>query len=132
MNVNAKVTILFGGSDYGMKIEVHDADSSETFLELELTPDQVCTAFGRLSYTGAARCLLRNVDRVGKQLEHKEHIFEFNYSECEYYKRKEMAKIAAINTCPDGWKPDCGFHSRESFFNEDGIEYAKTTIRRWV
>ena len=74
---------------------------------------------------------VNNLGRVGMKREHK--TLEFRISkDIAYEDRKDMAYELALENCPEGWVPDKYFSSQGSFFNKDGVEMARTTIRRWV
>lgn len=56
----------------------------------------------------------------------------FELPEANYMNRKEVAIETIKTVCPDGWTPDLYFGSQNSFFRENGKEYARVTIRRWI
>ena len=68
--------------------------------------------------------------KLNKKLEHKRFVFKL--PPVDGWRDKETAKEIIQKVCPEGWKPDMGFNSQDSFFSKDGKEYARTTIRRWV
>ena len=129
MKINGKITILL--DEKGMRIEVRDADSGIKFLIVGLTPKQATQAMGRLANTECENCEVYNLDKVGKVLELKQHTFEL-VGDINYQSRDEVAYFFAKQTCPKGWEPDRYFRSQNSFFSENGRNYARCTIRRWV
>lgn len=125
--INAQITISAAYTD-SIAITVHDKDSGTNFLQMVMTREQFINAtMNRLGYTEVGSAFLENIDRVGKTLELDKLVVEVP----KYGDRKAAAKIA-YEKCPEGWVPDLYFQSQESFFNEGGKSYARTTIRRWV
>ncbi len=131
MKINASISIL--GDESGVRIEVEDTDASITFLNIFMEPKKfIQAALGRLSNT---HCLasVQGLDKVGKKMEHK--VIEFPMPFHNYQNRILIAQEEAEKECPEGWKPDLYFKSRDSFFLKDGKDgetWASCTIRRWV
>lgn len=131
----AKVTILF--SDYGMRIELLDDKANVRFAVIELNPDQVSQAFGRLANTPCKISIppKEAMDRLNLTMEHKELIFEIP-EDLRWYRNKEenRAKLLLLmeKATPEGWIASSYFGSQGSFFKKDDKHYARTTIRRWV
>ncbi len=131
MRINAKVTILCG--DNGVTIEVQDDDANTNFLKLTLSPEQWCTALGRLAFVSCEECEVAGLDHVGLVHESKSWTFSLPEDTDAYDKNREsMARHEADMKCPVGWKPDTCYKSRDSFFQKDGKFWARTRIRRWV
>jgi len=128
---NAKISILIGQNS--TTIELYDADSSTTFAEITLTPEQLSSALSRLSQT-PCECKLHGLDRIGKKMEHKP--FEFEVGELNWIGREEKAyQLCLVEMKNQGlteWKADSYFGSKTSFFEKEGKKFARATIRRWV
>lgn len=121
--MKASISMLFG--EDGLRIEVRDALSRAGFVDIFLTPEQVCMAFSRLSNT-PCKMEIRDLDKIGKKMEHKSFEFEI------LGEGKESAAIQAAKVCPEGWTPELYFGSQNSFFERDDKRFARCTIRRWV
>lgn len=128
MEINALLTIAV--NDDNVTIEVEDSDASIRFLKLEITPKDFCAALGRLYNSKVKKAKVCGLKYLGKKMEHKK--FEFEMPKHTWSNREKLAEITAIEKCPNEWEPDLYFNSQDSFFQKDGKEYAKTTIRRWV
>ena len=130
---NARITILV--SEGGAVIQIHDRDASVQMAEVRMTSAQFCAAIGRQGYV---ECEMEVCDlsRVGKAMEMKELVFGISVPEKDRYDREKMKKIAikaAKTECPEGWIPDTYYGSQNSFYiGSDGVQYARTLIRRWV
>jgi hypothetical protein len=128
MKLKGAITILV--SRDGISIEIEDRNANTTFLKVEMTPEEFTAAIGRQAYCD---CTLevRGLDRVGKK--HECNTFEFTYDD-KNGKRpsdKELGEIAQ-SQLSDGWIAESYFGSQNSFFVQDGIKYARCTIRRYV
>ena len=131
MKLDCSITILFNNS--GLEIEARDESSNITFLRIKMNPEQVCKAFSRLACTPCQSMKVFDLDKVGKEMEHK--TFEFPMpGNPPFYKQNQ--KIIAIETmnkiCPPGCVPDNHFNSQNSFFFKDETLWARTIIRRWI
>lgn len=135
MEIDAGITILFNND--GLKIEVHDRDSSICFLKICLTPKQTMWALSRLVDVDCkAEC--RNFDLVGKKMEWKTFKFPLPDGKHNY----ELSKREIINIChksmlsagleKEGWISSDYFGGQDSFFDVNGKSWARTTIRRWI
>jgi hypothetical protein len=122
---DGRITILV--SEEKTRIEIRDNDASVTFVRIELTPVQLSQALSRLAMT-ECDIDVHNLNAVGKKLEHKP--FEFKVGKHRY--NKLIVHGIAMEECPAGWEPDSGYSSKGSFFEKDGEQWARTTIRRWV
>ncbi len=104
---NSKISIYL--RDEGMKIELIDSDASTMFAEVSFNQEQTCQALGGLGYTHCDLKVL-GLDRVGKQMEHKEFTFKIaaNDDPTKYTVRvwdkniKKEAVKAAERKCPKG------------------------------
>jgi hypothetical protein len=127
--IDPRITMLF--SDGGLNIEVHDSTSGTPFLEIQLNQEQACRALSRCGWTECS-AEVRGLDRVGLYMEMAPFVFEFDDTNIDYKQKKEIAADFAESIAPEGWKPDRYFGSQGSFFQVDGVKYARTTLRRYV
>ena len=127
MQIRGKISILFETS--GLKIEVYDEAACIRFLEIKLDQEQTCEALARLAHTP---CVIeaRELQNVGKVRESRD--FTFQMPDDAVYRDKKVAQRLANELCPDGWRASTYFGSQNSFYTQDGKEYARTTIHRWV
>ena len=125
----AKISIFINQDE--TTIEVECGKSSTKFVEIKLTPEQLSSALSRSAYTPCKSVEVHGLDRVNKKHECKG--YEFKLPECSWDNHKEKAIETAQELLKDSkWEPDLYFGSRDSFFQKDGEEWARTTIRRWV
>jgi len=128
MKVNLSVTMLLG--EEGMRVELNDKDAGVPVARFQLTADQTCQLFGRLSNI-PVEADVYNLDKVGKQLEFK--TLKFDLPEHTLSNRKEVAIKEALRVCPEGWVPDEYFGSQDSFVHDGrGKTIASTLIRKWA
>ena len=128
MKIKAKVTVLF--SHDGMTIEVDDSDAVITFCKIELNQEQTCQVMSRLGNV-ECKCEVFGLDKVGKQRERE--MIEFPIGVVGYgIERKKLAALEAKKHCPVGWEPDGYFGSQNSFFEKEGVAWARCSIRRWA
>lgn len=132
MKINAQVTIHFESQEgyRGLFIEVYDADSHITFLEIGLNEQQAIQALSRLAFTECTKAEVHGLDRIGKTMEWKK--LEFPCGDLGWENKKEKAIEISKKYIPDGWISANHFSSNGSFFKRDGESWARTTIRRWV
>ncbi len=131
LSIDAQVTILCTGDKVEMWVE--DKDSHNQFLELEMSAEAFTAALGRLA-ARPAKAIVRGLDKIGTAQEIK--TWEFQVTDITYdsfyHERLGLAEAIAKQDCPEGWEPDMGFNSQNSFFRKGEEEWARTTIRRWV
>ena len=129
--IDANITIRSTYNDM-IWIEIQDKTSGIRFVRVELTREQFVNAtMNQLCNTDVIKTEVRDLDKVGKTMEQKK--LEFPLPDWAQICDKGVARNEAAARCPEGWEPDTGFGCQDSFFrNEDGVEYARTTIRRWV
>jgi hypothetical protein len=134
MKLEGRISILIGRE--GTRIEIKDEKSAVTFVEVNITPDQLSAA---LSRQALVECELevRGLDCIGKKHENKTFSFEIPDS-IDLSDRwtndsveKELQKYAQ-SLLSDGWMSDGYFRSQNSFFEKDGKKWARVKIRRWV
>ncbi len=131
MKINGKITFLFNHD--GATIELYDEEAGITFLKVELTSEQVATAFSRLAHTKCQNIEVFGLDKIGKKMEYKPLIFEVPEDLAYHPKERDKILIPLLNkACPKGWEASNYFNSKDSFLNKDRKYYARTIIRRWV
>ena len=124
---DGRITFLF--SEEGATLEIHDREANALMVKIRLNPEQVCQMFSRLGFTECESTEVFNLDKIGKKHTNKD--FEFKLPECDWRERKQYALETIKDVCPKGWEPDNFFNSRDSFFEKDGKQYARVTIRKW-
>lgn len=135
ISINAGRTSTRSNSmfDDDVEIDVYDTTSGVNFLEIHMSREQFINAvMNRLGHTELKQAIVTDLHKVGKTREGK--VFEFEIpEENRYGKEKEFAVKMVKELCPDGWIPEVGFSSQDSFFyGKDGKRYARTKIMRWV
>ena len=129
MKLKGKISMYVSGEH--TRIEIEDANGHIRFLEIVLTPEQFSRALGREAYVDC-ELEVRGLEKVGKQHEHKTFEFELPEGMSQYSRDdKELQKIAQ-SKLSDGWIADSYFSSQNTFFEVDGKEWARCSIRRWV
>lgn len=122
-----KGSITFLPSQEGTTIKVRCESSKITFLEVTLTNDQLASMMSRLANT-ECEISVKGLDKVGKQHEHR--VFEFEYASKDTLSLD--CDVAMANAGLFDWTPETYYGSQGSFFQRDGKDFARTTIRRWV
>jgi len=132
--MKGNITILVDGK--GARIEVEDESSGIRFLKINLSAEQFMTCFGRLANV-ECDIDVRGLDLIGKTRETGKHEFKIpaelynrRYKERDYFDK--TAQELAQSQLTDGWIADSYFGSHGSFFQKDGEQWARVTIRRWV
>ena len=121
--ISAAISIVSEPIDK-IKIYVYDRDSQIDFVELTLTNDQFIAAMvGQVERVQIERAIINHFDLVGKKMEVREITVELSVAENE-----GEAKEKVIRECPFGWTPDTIYE----YWSKEGINYAKTSIRRWI
>jgi hypothetical protein len=130
MKIRGAITMLIN-REY-TEIQVEDRNASSTFITLRLTPEQLSAALSRQAFI-ECDVEVRNLDKVGKTMEHKE--FEFILPKhLDSISHKDRSPIAEYcqSLLSDGWVADTGFASQGTFFSKDEQKWARTIIRRWI
>lgn len=128
---NAQISILASYDDL-IKITIHDKDASLDIIELTLTREQFINAtMNRLSNTNVNSSIAYGIENLGKKLEMGTLTFEIPKPIMHSDSSDKSLQKLALKHTPEGWYPDMGFSSRDSFFTENGKYYARTTVRRW-
>lgn len=108
-------------------IQVKDHDAVARFLDIEISYENFAQLITGLSEVDID-FTVRDLDHVGKTREIKPLMFPINAG---FDDRVDVAIKEAKKHTPDGWIADTYFRSQNSFFTKDGIEYARTSIKRW-
>ena len=125
---------MCGGDDKKeICIEIEDKSSHTKFISVKMSMSDFAECV-----TGLSNCAgvgnVRGLDRIGKIMEHKEIIFPI--PNVEFNKKKIIALECAKNYLEEnesgeGWIPDAGFNSQNSFFKQGDQQFARTFVRRW-
>ena len=126
--LKGKISILIDRD--GTTIEIEDDVANTTFVKVRLTPEQLSAALSRLANVDC-ELEVAGLDRVGKRHEHCTFEFEIPKELASSSKEKELQELAQ-SLLTDGWISGGYFSSQNSFFNKDGVQYARCTIRRYV
>lgn len=128
MKIKGQLTLLIN-RDY-TEIEVHDKNANTCFTRIRLTPEQLSAALSRQGYVD---CELQvyGLDKIGKTHECKSFEFAIPPDLAKTSKEKELAELAQ-SQLTDGWVAEEYFRSQNTFFEKDGVQYARCTIRRYV
>lgn len=131
MKIDGKVTIhrIHGGREC-IEIEFTDAQSGVKFANAELSLEKFADA---LTGRGMVECTIdvRGLEKVGKVMHVKSIKFPLLDLAPDTDKKAAACEEAA-RICPEGWTPDNYFGSQDSFWQDDGILWAKCTIRCWL
>lgn len=132
--MKGNITILVDGN--GARIEVEDESSGIRFLKINLSAEQFMACLGRLANV-ECDLELQGLEQVGKALEVGEYEFKIpaelyshRYTNRNFF--DDAAQELAQSQLTDGWIADSYFGSQGSFFQKDGEQWARVTIRRWV
>ena len=110
-------------------ISIKDKDARVQFLELKISYSDFTEALTGMAFV-ECDMEFRSLDCVGKMIEKDTLTFPMPLT--TYSNRVEVAIRESSLATPDGWTTSSYFGSKESFFTEDGKDYARTTISRWV
>lgn len=128
MKLQAKLTLLVNADN--TTLEITDASSRTRFVRILLTPEQLSAALGRQSMIDCEMEVI-GLDQVGKTHEHKFVFFEIpeNLASSKY-----AAELNGFlqTQLKDGWVACDSYVSKGSFYKENGVQYARATIRRYV
>jgi hypothetical protein len=129
MEIKGKITLLIN-REY-TSIAIRDANANTTFCEVILTPQQLNNALSRLGYVDC-KLNIGGLDKIGKKHENK--IFEFPITVKDRKNNKHLQGIAQslLDKENEGWIAEDYFNSQDSFFEKEGKQYARVTIRRWI
>lgn len=116
-------------SEDGIKLEIQDKESGRRFLKGIISPADFCSMMGRVACV-PVELEVQDLDKVGRKQEMR--TWEFEVPDVSYSERKSTAATLAQINCPKGWVPDVCFGSKDSFFKEGDVNWARTIIRRWL
>ena len=134
MKLEGRISIFV--DEDGARIEITDHSSMTRFVKATLTSGQFMACLGRQGHVNCDLSVV-GLDKVGKTVENSKlefkipaELYEIRYKEPDYF--TEVAQLVAQNQLTDGWIADSYFGSQGSFFQKDGEQWARVTIRRWV
>ena len=114
-----------------IEISITDEIANINFVTVSMSFENFMKCLTGLSdIKGAGK--VSGLDKVGKI--HECELFEFPlavFAGGSSSSRLDIAIETAERLCPNGWQPDLYFGSQNSFFEKDGVSYARCTIRRW-
>lgn len=128
MKIEGQISI-FINREY-TSIEVTDKHSNTRFLDIKLTPQQLNDALSRIGNTECELDVI-GLEKIGKKHECKTFEFEIEERLASSTHSDKLYKITE-ELLTDGWVADSYFGSQNSFFNKDGKQMARCTIRRWI
>ena len=123
-----RITILSNKTH--VDIEIEDESSSSVLLKIRMSPEDFCSAIGRLAYI-PCNYEAHHLDRAGKYMVMKNINFPVKKDSRELAIKKALAVPSVLE---DGWVPDTHFSSQNSFYyNSDQETYmARTVLRKYV
>lgn len=124
MIIAGKLTFLINYDQ--TTIEIHDESAVMKLLSITLTPDQLSAILSRRGHVPVQIDFTNHLERIGKTHEHDRIEFAINSRDKKYLFDR------AKKFCPDGWEVSDTFSSQSTFFERDGQDMARCTIRRWV
>jgi hypothetical protein len=128
LEIDAELDLLVGERTM---IRIRDQRAAVVLLSIELDSDQLARALGRQSRV-ECQARLPGWRHAGKVRENKTMEFPIPGVDHSYEDRSEVAYAAAQEDAAEGWEPDSHFSSKDSFFERDGQQWARCTIRRWT
>lgn len=136
MKIEGRISILVGTDSTTIQIKDHNA--STRFLEITLSPDQLCACLSRQADV-ICELEVRGLERVGKKHENKTFEFKKPSGIKTHGNSREEVDIlhaAAIEALKESnmndWIPDKYFGSQNTFFRKENEDWARVTIRRYV
>lgn len=123
-----KITMLIN-SEY-TEIIIHDSIANILLANVRLTPEQLSMILSRRGLVDC-ECETGDLSKIGKIHENKTFEFEIKYS-----RSKEDLALACSEALlyknMSEWEPDNYYQSQDSFFSNEGKDYARVVIHRWV
>jgi hypothetical protein len=131
MKLKGKISILIN-REY-TTIEIEDDLASTTFVKARLTPEQLSAVLSRQARIDC-ELEIRGLEKIGKKHENKYFEFEIQKGLRDSKYSESLRTIAQnlLNNQDEGWIAEGYFSSQNSFFEKDGKQYARCTIRRWI
>jgi len=129
MKIDGKITIhrIHSGREC-IEIEFVDVQSGTKFALAELSLEAFADA---ITGRGMVECTIDvcGLERVGKVM----HVKSIKFPLLDLAPDKKVAACKEVaRICPEGWVPDNYFGSQDSFWQDDGVLWAKCIIRCWV
>lgn len=123
-----KITIskIHSPSENKMSVRLTDSSSGTRFVTAEVDMLDFMEA---LTGLGEVDCTIttNRIDTVGKIRQVKSLEFPV-----KAFRDKKQAAVEAAKHCPEGWEFINYFGSQTSFFDKDGVQYARTQMVRYV
>lgn len=119
----------YGNDKKAVNISIRDPLSRTRFITVEISYDQFTTALMGLAET-PCDFEVSHLDRVGKERHSME--LKFPIPDSLSGRDKELACKEVKKICPEGWEPMLAFSSQGSFFQKDGVTWARTTAHKWT
>jgi len=114
-----------------ISIKVQDVKSRTRFLDVEISYSDFAQLLTGLSEV-SCDIIPNNLDRVGKEMVMEEVVVEMS-EEASYSKPLANQRVLNwIEASEHDWVIFGGFSSQNTFFKKEGINYARTNLRRWV
>lgn len=127
-----KGKITFLPSIDGTTIEIYDDTSSVRFATIFLSNDNFVAMMARQARV-ECDLIVKDLHKVGKTLQHMTFEFEINREMQHSKGALHQAALKAIKAKGlDGWIPDQSYSSQNTFFEKDGVYYARTIIITWI
>lgn len=128
MKVEGRITFLIDRDV--TRIEIEDFNANARFCKITLSPEQTIAILAR---QGSVKCELHinGLDKIGKKHENKE--FEFVVENGTDQVDLELACSEALFMQDmHEWVSDQYYNSQNSLFKKGEVQWARTTIRRWL
>lgn len=124
----AAITILI--NEEKTTIELTDKSSGIKFATVTLTPEQLSGALGRIAFT-ECECTVQGLENLNKKLVTGTHIFELPKGVSAISSNSDKIYEIGKKTCPEGWVLNTYFGSQGSFFQKDGKQYVRGSIKTY-
>lgn len=128
--LKGKIDLLFD-RDKGLEIRVEDKTSGVQFLEVNVPAESVCTMLSRQTHINCD-LEVRGLELVGKHEWFGDIEFRLPGSLQSYHPDREAVTEYCNKICPDNFNPSNYWGSQNSFFERDGMYWARTTVRTYL
>ncbi len=137
-NKNIEVKCFFGinrdNHNHESVLEITDSKTHKRIIDITFTPTQIVQLFGRMGGVVGLASVIdeENFKQLGKTAIRESLDVEIHNIKDEF--KREMAVIKAKDLLKDSeydWQVSDYFGSKESFFEKDGLNYAKVKITRY-
>jgi len=130
--MKGKITISrlsYGDDRERIEITIRDDASRVNFVTADLSYEDFTKALTGMNET-PCNLKIDCLRFVGKSKETKS--FEFEIPGCDYDIGRDKTEEIGLSKCPKNWVMNKYFNSKNSFFEKDGKQYARTSIYRYV